>query len=188
MNYTIIDYIFGIIITLLVYDLVPAIISIKCRNLKLRTIRIISIINYIVGYGFFYLVQYSTGSIPNAGAAFFWSFIGYYFMKKYSLNTNIPESNDKHKERIDGKQFVLPDKDKIITFLKPILMTIMCCYIIFSITYIYYQKGQIKTLSLSYESMSNDYDSLKREYDLLESYCDVLSNEINCLYTVLESK
>lgn len=96
MEYTITDYLFSILLTLIVYDLLPVILSLTKKNLSLLTIRIISVFNYLFGYAFFYYLQSAQGATPNAGAALLWSVIGYALMKKRCFH---PSEEQKQKSR-----------------------------------------------------------------------------------------
>lgn len=178
MEYKFVDYLFGIIITIIVYDLIPIIVALKFRNLKLWVIRTISIVNYILGYGFFYTIHYLIGGTNSTGGALLWSFIGYTLMKKYSLkkdtfsdNNNVSYDNIIQLNNYSSSPDFTPCKKK--KKIKPLVLhgifVFLTIYSICITVLMIMSNIKLNNTVSKYNSLESNYNDLLTDYDLLES-------------------
>lgn len=197
--YTFSDYLFSFFLTTFVYDFIPIIISIIGKKHKLSTIRIISIINYILGYSFFYLLKSPYGDKPHIGTAILWSSMGYWLMKDKCLKSapddapvnttssdNIvsfpSQTHDDTCTPTRKKNFFskvaqsMPRLKKVFHYF---LRVFACVYFVCSLFIIFHQHNKLEQLT-SYDENVSDYtkhtinsDSQADIYPI--SHCDLES-------------
>lgn len=174
--YTLSDYLFSFIFTIFIFDFIPIIISIIGKKHKLGTIRTISIVNYLLGYSFFYFLTSSYGDKPSAGAAFLWSWIGYWLMKYRCLkstpdDTHVNTSPSDNIVSFPGqthddtcppihKNFFPSKMVQSMQRLKKVfpyfLRIFACVYFVCSLFIIFYQHNKLEQL-MAYDENVSDY-------------------------------
>ena len=126
---TIISLIPGLIMTAVVYLLVPAIFCIigynTHRSYSLKTIRKIVFINGGILWVIFYAMQYIIigEAKPSVSAAVIWSFVAYWMMKKILLEKDItPENNDKAENDQKIELEIVDKNEKTRSFKAPLIV------------------------------------------------------------------
>lgn len=126
---TIISLIPGLIMTAVIYLLVPAILCIigynTHRSYSLKTIRKIIIINGGILWLIFYAIQYNVygETNPSVSAAVIWSGVAYWMMKKILLEKDITPENNDEAENDQKIEFEIVDKnEKKRSFKTPLIV------------------------------------------------------------------
>lgn len=140
------ELIISLIITAIVYLLVPSILCFigyrTKRSYSLKTIRQIAIINggvlWLISYAIQYNINGETSS--NVSAAVIWSFVAYWTMKKILLEKDItPENNDEadNEEKIEFE--IVNKKEKNRSFKTPLI--VVSILLVLSVALNLYQLG-----------------------------------------------
>lgn len=83
-NYMLAEFAFNLLLTVVLYLLVPSIIVFAGRKFEKKTIKRICLINCIIIWVVFRIIQIAAGIQPTSGAAvFIWGSLGYWMLKKY---------------------------------------------------------------------------------------------------------
>lgn len=103
MTDLIISFILGAIITAIAYLIFPAIFCIISYGIKrtysLKTIKIIVIINGLLVFLIFQVIQINAGKSGISGAVILWSWVAYCIMKKFLSEERIEREEINKKER-----------------------------------------------------------------------------------------
>ena len=91
----VLTFILSLLITIFVYLLVPTIVILRKKEYKQSKIRRIAIINGIVCFLLFSVIQIELGGDGgNVGACLLWSFVGYWLMKQNCLLDDEEDESD----------------------------------------------------------------------------------------------
>ena len=105
----------NLIITVFVYLLVPIIVILSKKKCEAKTIRKIAIINCVVVWIIFRIIELSIGDEASSGAAvFLWGAIGYFIMKKFCLKDTQATATSSSQSTMQPPQVhvSLSDKDE----------------------------------------------------------------------------
>lgn len=191
MKYSITDYIVSIFITILVYDTVPLILILLGVKLKIWMIRVISIVNYLIGILIFSYYNFlATGSIRySTGAAFIWTIVGYWLMCKYCKTNSTDKFSDTNRINNikDTSEVTVPLTEKkskhnypfIVCIIIIILLIGYSCYCTYKS---YVQKEALSILADKYKNLNDKNSELQSQLDALTLDYNNLENAYEVVY------
>lgn len=112
-------YIISIAITILIYMLVPFIISLTKIKIKRKSILAIVIINGILCFILFRFIQLATGIAPtnNTSPAFIWSCVNYWLLKKKCLADSDATNNSVEENINTSSKIEMPSASKLSSYI-----------------------------------------------------------------------
>ncbi|MBQ4560271.1 MAG: hypothetical protein IJA54_08130 [Tyzzerella sp.] len=153
-----ITFAISLVITMFFYLLVPVIVIIRNKQYPIKTLKRIAIINGIVVWFLFQFIALASGEeVSNGSAAFLWSYVGYWLMKKKCLSGNktIVPSEMVQDDSLPNKRFRLKINHIIIFS----LFMISAELLYFTID----QKTRINTLKEEITSVEKELDFWKEK-------------------------
>lgn len=173
---TIISLIPGLIMTAVIYLLVPAILCIigynTHRSYSLKTIRKIIIINGGILWLVFYAIQYNLGEKnPSVSAVVIWSGVAYWMMKKFLLEKDIELKSDEaeNNEKIEFE--IVNKNEKKRSFKIPLIIVSILLILSFALNL--YQLGIQNSQTQSNKELIENRDKL----DFFDEYIALVKDD-----------
>lgn len=205
MEYTLTDYLVSLFITILIYDTIPIILVLLKAKLKIWKIRIISILNFIIGISIFtYYTYLATGTFSHAaGGSLLWTLVGYWLMCKYCKveSKNKIGDSDQNKEVVNISNNVVKfhsikkeDNESSSEIVEPSAekskrnLPFIICIIIIILLAVYsgYSTYKSYIYKESLSTMADKYKKLNDKNSDLQSQLDDLTTDYNNLKTAYE--
>lgn len=195
----ILSIVLSVILTLFIYLVVPVLLMLMKRKLSNRTIKVIIVLNGIIGWILFNMIRLATGDglSTNVAPAFLWSSVAYWLMQKYCTKkvSTCYEQEQKEPdhyvstqelESVEKKNKEMRNK-KIIG--KSNLFVLCACIVVFACGFLIgglvvnkesrYWENEYVNMKDKHEVLTEEYNLLVDEYDMAVDTYDTLLADYN---------